>query len=161
MQYDYQPGDVLVSKKGAITHLKYISEAPPLKHNIRRIVVECQKCGAVVTKCLATIIAGKVMACGASSCRTANPTITTKRAYCTGDRTTEHTTYVGEDLERSRPHAKGYRRYMYVRCDCGVIFSTRVDIKQDLGCTECNKRLKRECLEDIYCETNAKHLFST
>lgn len=67
--YNFQPGEIIINKAGAITLLTYLSEAPLTKSRQRRINVRC-KCGKEWAVQVGNVMNGVTLCCGKNPCRT-------------------------------------------------------------------------------------------
>lgn len=68
-KYNYNVGDMITTKKGVLTFLKYLGEAPMAKGRRRKVFVQC-KCGKKWSAQLSNIINGTTFTCGKYPCRT-------------------------------------------------------------------------------------------
>ena len=68
-KYNYNAGDIICTKEGKPTFLKYLSEAPASSYRKRKVLVQC-KCGKEWTAQLGNILNGTTFTCGKYPCRT-------------------------------------------------------------------------------------------
>jgi hypothetical protein len=147
--------EFIYNKFGDKTNLMYIEDVEGKYKNLRYVKSVCNSCNEECIKQYASIYAGTITSCGKQKCKLLNNSLK-KFKFEYGDKITPYLTYISENFDRTTSN----HRYFKVRCNCGEIFSTRIDRKLD-KCKKCSLQEKKDFITEKNVNTLINYLFKS